>query len=63
MNREEIIQNIKDCAHCMIDNAENMIGIGDIRGDEEIIITCHVSKKDEVRHITISRTIVPGYYA
>lgn len=58
MLRSEIVQNIKDCGHCLVEQAETMVG----NDNEDITIVCHVSQKDSVRYITVTKDIVPGYY-
>lgn len=60
MNREEIIQNIKDCGQSIIDNAENIVGNYKYLG--EITITCYPNKRDESAYIEVSNDFYPENY-
>ena len=59
MNKEEIIQNVKDCGRYLLENAEAIIS-DTYYGDLKII--CNVAKKGAVRSITIINDVVPPFY-
>lgn len=56
-NREEIIQNIKDCGQSLIDNAEKMVGNYKYLG--EVTIRCYVSEADRAPYITVDNEFIP----
>lgn len=58
MNKEEIINNIRDCGKYLSENAENLVP----NVETDITIWCNVSKKDEVRSIQVTYDIVPPFY-
>lgn len=55
--REELIQNIKDCGHALIDNAEKIVG--DYKFLTDLTITCYVNERGYAPYINVSTDFVP----
>lgn len=60
MNKEELIQNIKDCGQSLIDNAENIAN--KYKYMSNITITCYPGEKDGDPYINIDTDFVPEKY-
>lgn len=60
VNREKLIQNIKDCGNSLIENAENIVGNYKYLG--AIKITCFPSELDEAVHIEVTNDLYPENY-
>lgn len=56
--QEEVVQNIKDCGHALIDNAESIAGDYKFRC-HGIVITCHVNEEDRDPYIDVYTEFVP----
>lgn len=54
---ETIIQNIKDCAQSLIDNAEKIVG--DYKYRQGLVITCYVDEYDRAPYISIQEEFIP----
>lgn len=61
-NREDIIQNIKDCGQSLIDNAEKIVADYKYR-NSGMTITCYVDEKDRAPFITYDVNFVPEGFA
>lgn len=57
MNREELIQNIKDCGQSLIDNAENIAN--NYKFMSRLTITCYVDQSETTPYIIIDTDFVP----
>ena len=57
MNREELIQNIKDCGQSLIDNAENIAN--KYKYLSGVSITCYVDEINEAPYISVTNEFVP----
>ena len=55
--REEIIQNIEDCGHFLIDNAKEIAG--SVNYQRGIVITCHVDERGEAPYISVDASFYP----
>ena len=59
--KEEIAQNIRDCAQSLMDNAENIAYSYEfLRND--IVITCYPSEENEAPYIKVSTSFVPDNF-
>ena len=57
MSKEELIQNIKDCGHSLIDNAENIAN--NYKFMSRLTITCYVDQSENAPYISIDTDFVP----
>ena len=57
MEREELIQIVKNCGQSLIDNAEKIAQ--DYKYMTDLTITCHVSEIDNVPYINVSTDFLP----
>ena len=57
LKREDIVKNIKDCGHSLIENAEQMVG--DYKFFRDVMITCWVNEKDEAPYISVDASFIP----
>lgn len=57
-NREDIIQNIKDCGQSLIDNAEKIAADYEYRCSG-MTITCYVDEENRAPFISVNVDFVP----
>jgi hypothetical protein len=59
-NKEQIIQNIKDCGQSLIDNAENIVNC--YKYATGFTITLSVDERDESPYISVNTTFNPEQF-
>lgn len=60
MDREELINRIKDCGQYLIDNAQEILGKDNYTKD--FYLTVNFYDLTEAPYITISRDVIPDKY-
>lgn len=55
--RGNIVQNIKDCAQSIMDNAEKIAN--DYKYNANLVITCYPTAIEEYPHIVVEQEFVP----